>query len=98
MFQVKVRCAPDIMKEIFEIVNRNYNFRQDLLIKRCKIRSVYYGTETASCIDPKIWDALLSSCKDAISSKRFKMNFKRWIPEKCFSKICKTYIQRVGFL
>ena len=29
-----VRCAPDIMKEIFEIVNRNYNFRQDLLIKR----------------------------------------------------------------
>ena len=34
MFQVNIGCAPHIMKEIFEIVNRNYNFRQDLLIKR----------------------------------------------------------------
>ena len=34
MFQVNTGCAPDIMKEIFEILNRNYIFRQDLLIKR----------------------------------------------------------------
>ena len=37
MFHVKIVCAPDIIKEIFEIVNRNYNFRHDFLIKRCNI-------------------------------------------------------------
>ena len=73
MFKVKIGCASDIMKEIFEIDNQNHNFRHDFLIKRCKIRSVYsigiifdrynirsvyYGTKTASFIDPKILDTL----------------------------------------
>ena len=26
MFKVKIGCAPDIIKEIFEINNQNYNF------------------------------------------------------------------------
>ena len=54
MFKVKIGGAADIMKEIFETENRNYNFRHDLLIKRCKIQLVYYGTETASFIGPKL--------------------------------------------
>ena len=32
MFKVKIGVAPDIMKEIFEIDNRNKNFRHDFLI------------------------------------------------------------------
>ena len=97
MFKVKIGCGPDITKEIFEIENGNYNFRHDFLIKRCNIRSVYYGTETAF-IGPKIWDTLPNSCKDATSLKNFTVNLKRWIPENCLYRLCKTYIQRVGFL
>ena len=78
-FKVKIECAPDIIKEIFEIVNQNYNFPQGFLIKWCNIRSVYYDTETASFIGPKIWDTLPNSCKDATSLKSFKVNLKRWI-------------------
>ena len=98
MFKVKIGCAPNTMKEIFEIENRNYNFRHDFLIKRCNIRSVYYVTDTASFIGPKIWDTLPNNCKDATSLKSFKVNLKRWIPENCPCILCKTYIQRVGFL
>ena len=75
-FKVKIGCAPDIIKETFEIDIRNYNFRYDFLIKRCNIQSVYYGTETASFVGPKIWDTLPNSCKDAISLKSFKVNLK----------------------
>ena len=98
MFKVKIGCAPNMMKDIFEIEIRNYNFRHDFLIKRCNIRSVYYGTETASFIGPKIWNTLLYNSKDATSLKSFKVNLKRWIPENCPCILCKTYIQRVGFL
>ena len=98
MFKVKIGCASDFMKQIFEVERRNYNFRHDFLIKRCKIRSVYYGTETASFIGPKIWDILPNNCEDAVSLKSFKVNLKRWIPENCLRRLCKTYIQRVGFL
>ena len=73
------------MKEMFEITinrnrnqNRNYTFLIfDFLIKRCNIRSIYYGTETASFIGPKIGDTLPNRCKDATSLKSFKVNLKR---------------------
>ena len=61
------KWSPDIIKEIFEIDNRNYNFHHDFLINRCNIRSIYYGTETASFISPKIWNSLPNSCKNATS-------------------------------
>ena len=62
MFKVKVECAPDIMKEIFEIDNRD-DFRDDFLIKRCIIRSVYYGTETASLLAQKYETLYLTAAK-----------------------------------
>ena len=89
MFKVKIGCALDIMKEIFEIDDRNYNFRHDVLIKRCNSRSVYFGTEIVSFIGPKIWDTLPNSCKDATSLKSFKENLKRWIPENCPCRLSK---------
>ena len=91
---------------MFEVKNRNYNFHHDFLIKRCKIRSVYYGTETASFIGPKIWGTLPNSCKDATLLKSFKVNLKKWIPGNCPCRLCKTYstcrvqtcrVQRVSF-
>ena len=95
MFKVKIGCAPNIMKEVFEIGNRNYNFRHDFLIKQCDIRSVYYGTETASFIGPKIWNTLPNSCKDATSLKSFKVNLKWWIPESCPYRLCRTFLLNV---
>ena len=79
MFKLKIGSAHDVMEEIFEIDNRKYNFRHDFLIERCNIRLVYYGTETASFIGPKISNTLPNSCKDATSLKSFKVNLKRWI-------------------
>ena len=69
MFKVKIRCARDIMKEIFGRYNRDYNFILDFLIERYNIRSVYYGTESASFIGPKIRVTLPNTCKDATSLK-----------------------------
>ena len=42
-FRAKIGYALYLMKEIFEIDNRNYDFLHDLLIKRHDIRLVYYG-------------------------------------------------------
>ena len=98
ILKVKIGCSLDIMKEIFEIESQNYNFSYDFSVKRCNIRSIYYGIETASFIGPKILDTLPNSCKDATSLHSFKVNLKRWIPENCPCRVCKTYIQRVGFL
>ena len=86
------------MKEVFEIDNQTYNFRHDFLIKRHNVRLVYYGTETASFIGPKILYTLPNSFKEAASLKSFKESLKRWIPENCPCRSCKTYFQCVWFL
>ena len=89
MFKVRIGCALDIMNKIFEIDNRNDNFRHDFLIKRHNIRSVYYDTKAASFIGPKIWDTLPSSCKDATLLKSFQEDLKRWIPDNCPCRLYK---------
>ena len=65
------------MKEIYEIDSQNCNFRDDFLIKRYKVRSVYYCSETAYFVGPKIWDTLPNDCKEATSLKSFKQNLIR---------------------
>ena len=97
MFKVRIGCALDIMNKIFEIDNRNDNFRHDFLIKRHNIRSVYYDTKAASFIGPKIWDTLPSSCKDATLLKSFQENLKRWIPDNCPCRLYKFIFNMYGF-
>ena len=98
IFKLKIGCISSIMKETFETDNRNCNFRHDFLIQRHNIRSVYYDTKTAAFIDPPKWENLPNSCKDATFLKSSKEHFTRWISENCPCKLCKTYIQCVGFL
>ena len=63
MFNVKIGFASNIMKEIFEIDNRNYNFRRDFLIERHNVESLYYGNETASSIGLKMLTLYLMAAK-----------------------------------
>ena len=58
MFKVKIGCAPDIIKEIFEMIIKITTSDILFLIKRYKVRSVHNGIETASFIGPKTCDTL----------------------------------------
>ena len=51
IFKVKMNLASEIMKELFEIVEGPYAFRNKLKLKSRKIHSVRYGTETTSFVD-----------------------------------------------
>ena len=40
---MKMNLAPEIMREVFEIVERPYAFRNKLKLKSRKVHSVWYG-------------------------------------------------------
>ena len=46
-----MNLASEIMKELFEIVEGPYAFRNKLKLKSRKIHSVRYGIETTSFVD-----------------------------------------------
>ena len=61
-------------------------------------KTVMYGTETVSYLGPKIWKSVPADIKNAENLVTFKQKIKSWVPENCPCRLCKTYIQGVGFI
>ena len=62
------------------------------------VKSVFHGTESVSYIAPKIWDMVPSNIKDLNNLSAFKQAIKKWKPENCPCRLCKTYIPNLGFI
>ena len=86
------------MKKVFEIVEVPYALRNELKLKSTKIHSVRYGIQTVSFVFARVWNSLPSDLKECKSLKHFKSEIKNWIPENCPFKLCKTYLQRIGYV
>ena len=52
-----MNLAPEIIKEVFEIVEYPYALRKELKLKSIKIHSVRYGIETASFDGTRVWNS-----------------------------------------
>ena len=62
------------------------------------VRTVSWGTETLSHLGPKIWNLIPLELKKLRTLSKFKKSIRLWKPEKCPCRMCKTYIQDVGFI
>ena len=93
-----MNLGPEIMKEVLEIVEGPHALRNELKLKSRKIHSVRYGIETASFVGARVWNSLPSDLKQCKSLELFKSKIKNWIPENCPCKLCKTYLQRIGYV
>lgn len=71
------------MRDIFQTEDKAYKFQYKFLVKISNIKSVRYGTYTASFIGTRIWNVIPEDCQNKDSLKVFKENMKKWIDEKC---------------
>ena len=85
------------MSEVFDFCeNKNYNLRSGTHPSRPKLHTTHYGTEPLSNLGTKIWDLIPKNIKELDKLSSFKTKFKKWIPEKCPCRLCKSYIAQVG--
>ena len=98
IFKVKIKLAPEIMNEVFHIIESPYPLRNELRFKSRNIRFVRYGTETAAFFGSKIWRYMPSELKESTSLNEFRSKIKTWKPENCPCKLWKIYLQRIGYL
>ena len=98
MFKIHRGLSPDILREIFVPKINLYNLRRNNTFERPQVHSVYHGTESLSFVGPKIWDLVPLELKQLESLEVFKLEIKKWIPFKCRGRLCRTYIQQVGFV
>jgi len=98
MFKVAKGVAPKILSDLFKVNNNNYNLRNQSYFQIPNVRTVYNGTESISFLGPKIWNIVPEELRDLESLELFKTRIKKWVPENCPCRICKNFVQGVGFI
>ena len=93
-----MKLSPEIMNEVFDIIESPYSLRNEPKSKSRNISTVRYGIETATFVGSRIWSYKPSELKESTSLNEFRSKIKAWKPENCSCKLCKIYLQRIGYL
>ena len=90
--------SPAIIVDLFHVRQNNYYLRHDSYFAIPNIKSMYHGTEKMSPLGPRIWNLVPEKLKRFVEIRTFKKEVKKWKPEDCPCRLCKTYIPHVGFM
>ena len=67
IYKARNDLGPEIMKDTFHYVQKQYNLRNDSTLQRRRNRTVYFGIESISSLTPKIWEIVPCEIKNAKS-------------------------------
>ena len=97
MFKVKNNLCPPFLRELFQL-NTGPSTRKRNTFIRAKVKTVK-GENSLRVFGPIVWNNMLpENVKNSSSLIEFKNSLRFWVPENCVCNLCKTYVQRVGFL
>ena len=99
IYKVKNNLSPPMMHEIFP--DRNYHgpgIRSQTDFELPCVNSIRKGHETLRFIGPNIWNIIPERIKIASSLTIFKNKIKNWVPENCPCRLCKDYVQGLGYV
>ena len=91
--------SPSLMKDIF--LEKDYDgpkLRSQTDFKLPHVNTVYNGTDSLRFFGAKLWNIVPEAIKNAASLDNFKRDIKKWVPTSCPCRICKSYIQGVGYI
>ena len=88
----------EIMNSIFEIKNIEYNLRNKNNFKSRRINSVRYGIDSLTYLGPKIRNIFPEDIKKSESLNVFKTKIKKWIQGDCPCRLCRPFIQNLGYI
>ena len=87
------------MTEIFKFCdNATCNLRSDQALERRDDRTSNFGVESMLTLGVKFWALVPENLRQPTSLKSFKQGIKKWNPINCPCRLCKTYVQNVGFI
>ena len=96
LYKVAYGLAPKIMNIIFPL-NSHVSYPTKNTFKTFNVKTVSWGTETLAHLGPKIWSIVPKDLKK-FSLSKFTTKIRKWKPDQCPCRICKTYIPNLGFV
>ena len=83
------------MNEIFDFSkNCAYELSCGKYLSRSNVHSTHSGIESIANIAVRIWNKIPNEIKEACLFAVFK----KWVPEGCPCRLCKTCVGQVGFI
>ena len=86
--------VPEILTETFPQKESNYSLRNSTSLQGRTIKTVMYGSETISNLEPKVWDILLTelkkNCLLHYSKRKFVDGPQRIVHVVYVKRMCKT--------
>ena len=86
------------MQEVFEKrLNVDYNLRSQIDFVLPGVNVTYFGLHSLRYFSSKIWNVIPNEIKNSLSLVEFKIKIRQWEPSGCHCKLCRSYIQHVGY-
>ena len=79
------------MQEIFEK-------RQNLDFVLAGVNTTYFYLHSLRYFSSKIWNVIPDEIKNSLSLDEFEINIWQWAAISCHCKLCRIYIQHVGYV
>ena len=99
MFKVHTKTSPETMQEVFQVKEQgSYNLRNRTDFVIPQVKCVNHGLESVRFLGPKLWERLPNDLKNKESVGSLKTAIRRWKPESYPCRLCKTYLQNIGYL
>ena len=99
MYKIYHGISPTIMNEIFTLRHQNqYNLRNWTYFDAPKVRTVNHGSESVRYLGSKIWKIIPAYMKELDIIEKFKIAIKKRKPESCPCRLCRVYLQNIGYL
>ena len=99
MFKAKNNVGPLLLKEIF--IEREYNgphLRTVPDFITPKVNTVTYGDDSLRSFGSKIWNLIPDDTKNVQNIDAFKSKIKNWVPKHCPCRLCRPFVQGVGYI
>ena len=99
MLRLKRDMATEVIKELI-LPNRKHSYKlgNNSNFAVPIVKSVHKCLESLSYLGPKIWQLLPLEIKGTDTFLQFKDKIKKWNPQNCLCRLCKIYLQNVGFI
>ena len=99
LYKVKNNLSNQIMQEIFEkLKNVDYNLRFQTDFVLPGVNTTYFGLHSLRYLSSKIWNVISDEIKNSLSLDEFEFKIRQWESSGCHCKLCRSYIQHVGYL
>ena len=98
LYKVKHNLSNQVMSELFNLRNINYDFRSQTDFELGPIYTTAYGVRSLKYFAPKIWNIVPIDIRNSDSLSEFTTKLKSWKPVTCPCNLCRTFVGHLGYI